>query len=135
MTAAVSDRDTPRRNARDLSFPAAAGARVYMGTLVALTPAGFAVPASAVAAQRTLGRAMSQVDNVAGAAGDRQVDAERGCFLLANSAAGDQVVDGDYGQFCYVVDDSTVAKTNGAGVRPVAGVVRGVTEQGVWVEI
>ena len=34
---------------------------------------------------------------------------------------------------CYVVDDETVAKTNGTNTRSRAGVVVDVDAQGVWV--
>jgi hypothetical protein len=34
-----------------------------------------------------------------------------------------------------VVDDQTVAKTNGSSTRSVAGIVRQVDSDGVWVEI
>jgi hypothetical protein len=34
----------------------------------------------------------------------------------------------------FIVDDETVAKTNGSSTRSVAGICRGVDAQGVWVE-
>jgi hypothetical protein len=39
------------------------------------------------------------------------------------------------GNDCYIVDDQTVAKTNGTATRSIAGKIRAVDAQGVWVEI
>ena len=38
------------------------------------------------------------------------------------------------GSDCYIVDDQTVAKTNGGATRCVAGKVWDVDAEGVWVE-
>jgi hypothetical protein len=129
------DRDTPTRAGTDFSDPAAANARIYAGGLVALNAAGDAVAASAVAAQRTRGVAQAAVDNTGGAAGDKTVATRRGTYRFKNSAAGDLIARADIGNACYVVDDETVAKTNGSGARPVAGTIRDVDAAGVWVEI
>jgi hypothetical protein len=51
-----------------------------------------------------------------------------------NSAAADLIAKADIGASCYVVDDQTVAKTNGGGARPRAGKVFDVDEYGVWVD-
>ena len=40
----------------------------------------------------------------------------------------------DIGNNCYVVDDQTVAKTNGTNSRSVAGKVHDVDAIGVWVD-
>lgn len=39
----------------------------------------------------------------------------------------------DIGSDCYIVDDQTVAKTNGTNTRSVAGKIMDVDAQGVWV--
>ena len=49
---------------------------------------------------------------------------KRGCWKFANSTAGDAITDADYGTTCYVVDNQTVAKTNGSSTRSAAGTVR-----------
>jgi hypothetical protein len=56
-----------------------------------------------------------------------------GTFQFANSAAGDLIATADIGTVCYIVDDQTVAKTNGTSTRSPAGVVVDVDAQGVWV--
>jgi hypothetical protein len=40
----------------------------------------------------------------------------------------------DVGKQCYLVDDQTVAKTDGTNTRSPAGFVRDVDADGVWVE-
>jgi hypothetical protein len=134
MTAATLDRNTVARNADNFGFPIAANVRIFAGTIVCLDAAGNAVPGAAVAALKAVGLAAEAANNIGGPAGSILASVKRGCFLLANSAAADQLVAADYGATCYVVDDQTVAKTNGGGARPIAGVVRGVEPNGVWVQ-
>ena len=55
--------------------------------------------------------------------------------LDGNSAAGDAITRAEIGDVCYIVDDETVAKTNGTSTRSAAGTIRDVDAQGVWVEI
>lgn len=133
--ALTKDRDTQRRDGDHYSDPVAAATRIHAGALVALDASGNAVPATATATQRTRGVAQEAVDNSAGAAGDKRVLIRRGVFRFTNSAGGDLIARADIGADCYVVDDETVAKTNGSGARPKAGVIRDVDATGVWVEV
>ncbi|WP_374425925.1 hypothetical protein [Paracoccus sp. (in: a-proteobacteria)] len=128
-----SERNTTERQGARFAFPAAAGAVIWKGTMVALN-AGNAAPGAAIAARVTVGIADLTVDNTGGAAGALMVPIKRGTFLLANSAGADEITNANYGQFCHVVDNDTVALTNGGGARPVAGTIRGVSGAGVWVE-
>lgn len=129
------DRDTQRRDGAQFGDPVAANARIHAGALVALNATGYAVPATAAAAQRTRGVAQASTDNTGGGDGGKTVQVRRGLFNLKNSAGADQIARADIGADCYVVDDETVAKTNGAGARPKAGVIRDVDAAGVWVEV
>jgi hypothetical protein len=129
-----SDRNTKARPSKDFSFPAGAAKKFYAGALVVLN-AAVAEPGSAATTLRAVGRCREQVDNSGGGAGALQVPVERGCFQWANSAAGDAITLADVGNDCYIVDDQTVAKTNGTNTRSVAGKVRDVDAGGVWVEI
>jgi hypothetical protein len=129
------DRNTLSRDGKRFSDPVAATTVIYAGALVQLNSAGNAVPASATAANVPRGVAVEKVDNSAGAAGDLRVESLRGVFCFKNSAAADEITRAEIGDTCYVVDDETVAKTNNAGARPAAGVVRDVDAKGVWVEI
>ena len=81
-----------------------------------------------------IGRAEAQINNIGGSNGDLNITVRRGVFCFANAAA-DAVTRTEIGKSCYVVDDYSVAKTNGTGSRSVAGKVVDVTSDGVWVEI
>ncbi|NNG05316.1 MAG: hypothetical protein HKM95_14625 [Inquilinus sp.] len=134
MAPLSTDRNTPVRKDQLYSYPVDAGAKIYAGALVVLD-AGNAAAGSTALNLVTGGRAEGQVDNTGGAAGDLDVQVRRGTFRFANSAAADQVVLADVGADCFIVDDQTVAKTNGANTRSVAGRVVDVDAQGVWVRI
>lgn len=133
--ALTADRDVPRTESRRFSDPVAAATTLYAGALAALDASGNAVPATATIAQRTRGVVQVRADNSAGAAGDIRAEIWRGTYRLGNSAGADLITVADIGAACYVVDDETVAKTDAAGTRPVAGTIRNVDADGVWVEI
>ena len=134
MTAATSDRDTPRHGGVEFGIPAKAGAKVFAGTIACVDATGFGVKGATSAALKALGIAQEYVDNTSGANGDQVLRYRRGCFRLTNSASTDQITNADIGSPCYMVDDQTVAKTNGSNTRSVAGSVRLVDDVGVWVE-
>lgn len=134
MTLSLIERNTPSRQSDEFSFPIAANTKVLKGTLAHLNSAGF-VESAATATGKSLPFLVAEtVDNTGGSAGAAQVKLRRGCFRFANSAAGDAIANADYGSTCYVVDNQTVAKTNGGGTRSAAGVIRGTDAVGVWVE-
>ena len=134
MAALTKDRDTQRKQDPDLvSFPVKAATTIYAGSLV-VNDAGVAAPGRAATTLKALGRAEHYVANP-GAAGAEKVTVRRGIFRFANSSAGDLIALSDVGNNCYIVDDQTVAKTDGSSARSIAGVIRDVDAQGVWVEI
>lgn len=135
MVALTAARNTPAAIGDIRQVPVAANAVIFQGAKVQLNAAGFAVPASATAANVTIGRAEQGVDNTGGANGAKTLDVKRGRFRFANSAAGDLITRTEIGKTVYVVDDQTVAKTNNAGARPAAGICYDVDALGVWVEI
>lgn len=135
MTALTADRDTPRRDGVQYSDPVAAATVIYAGSLVVLDASGNAVPASTATGLIVRGIAQEHVDNGTGAAGDLRVETRRGVFRLANSAAADLITRAEIGDTAYIVDDQTVAKTDGTGTRSAAGVIRDVDAAGVWVQI
>ena len=136
MTAATADRNTPSREGSDFEHPVAAATKIHAGTIVGFNAgAAYATKGLTSTTFKAVGIAVEAADNSAGAAGDIRVKARRGCFRFANSAAGDAITLADVGSDCYVVDDQTVAKTNGTNTRSVAGKVRDVDAGGVWVEI
>lgn len=134
MAALTEDRDTPRRDGVQFDFPVAAGTKIYAGALVAMNSAGYATKGAVSTTLRGVGVAEEQVDNSAGSNGDKRVKVRRGTFRFANSSSGDAITLADVGSDCYIVDDQTVAKTNGSNTRSIAGKVSDVDAQGVWVE-
>lgn len=130
-----ADRNTPRRTGQVYSRPVAAGVTIYGGALVVLNAAGYAEPGVTSTTVTADGRAEYGVNNAAGAAGAVNVDVRPGIYRYANSAGGDAIAQANVGANCYVVDDQTVALTNGGGTRSVAGRIVDVDSVGVWVLI
>ena len=134
MVAATQDRDTKRKDPVAFEFPMKAASKVFAGTIVVIESSGFANKGAVATTLKTVGVAQETADNSAGANGDIRVKVRRGCFRMANSSAGDLITLADVGADCFIVDDQTVAKTNGTSTRSVAGKVRDVDSAGVWVE-
>jgi len=134
MAALTQDRNTPQRDGSIINIGVAAGKKIYAGALVALDANGYATPGVAATGLKGLGRAEAQVDNSSGSNGDKTVDVRKGIFRYENSSGADQITRADIGNDCYIVDDQTVAKTDGTGTRSVAGKVFDVDSDGVWVK-
>jgi hypothetical protein len=144
MAALTSARNTPEMadGGRVAVYPVEANTKIYLGSMVALNAAGNAAPAATATGLKAIGRAEAKhggtvgenADNTGGAAGAVSVVARRGVFLYANAGA-DAVAAGDVGKVCFVVDDNTVAKSNGTGTRSAAGRVAAIDPAGgVWVD-
>ena len=136
MTALAAERDTRRRNGDQMSYPVAAATKIFAGAIVCIsTASGYATKGATATTLRAVGIADETADNSGGAAGDVQVKTRAdGWFRFANSASTDQLALADVGANCYVVDDQTVAKTDGSSTRSLAGKVRDVDTDGVWIE-
>jgi len=135
MSAAVADRNTPRRAGTNFAFPAKAGVRIFAGTQVVLD-GGWAAPGRTATGLISVGIAEEPVDNTSGANGAVLVPVRRGeVWRFDNSAAADQITLADVGKDAYIVDDQTVAKTDGTATRSVAGKVRDVDAGGVWIAL
>lgn len=134
MTALTEGRTTPKRELKVVSRPVLTGVKIHEGSLCALTAAGYARPGFVATTLKKPGVARTTVDNTAGASGAKTVELEYGCFRFANSAAGDLIAFGNIGANCYIVDDQTVALTDGGATRSVAGEIVDVDAQGVWVK-
>lgn len=131
----AKDRNTLRRDGVQFSDPLAADTKIFAGALVCLDASGNAVPGATSTTLKARGVAQEQVDNTGGSAGDLSIESRRGVFQFANSASTDQITRADIDSDCYIVDDQTVAKTSATNTRSVAGVIRDVDSNGVWVEI
>ena len=74
--------------------------------------------------------AAQRIAAIVSVAGAVNGTAEAGTFAFANSASGDLIARADIGNDCYIVDDQTVAKTNGSSTRSIAGKVYDVDADG-----
>lgn len=135
MPALTSGRTTPRRTGDLLTLPVAAAKVCWAGGLACRDGDGNATPGAVATTLRGVGRFRETVDNRTGAAKAVTVEIEKGIFRFDNSTVADLITTADIGADCYVVDDQTVAKTNGGGQRSVAGKIFDVDAQGVWVDL
>lgn len=104
-----------------------AGATIQQGSMVAVNASGVAVPASVTSGLKVVGRAENQ------AAFGEKVKIRMGVFGWDNDST-NAVTDADFGKNAYVVDDHTVTATAATGenaVNIVAGVVKGIDEEGL----
>ncbi|MDO0944652.1 hypothetical protein [Chromohalobacter israelensis] len=136
MVAATQNRNTPTRLNQHRGHPVAADAVCFAGT-IAMGDGGYAKPGVTATGLTALGAFTHYVSNAGGADGDMTAVIERGCFRFANSSGADEITRADIGQVCFVVDDQTVAGTNGdtgtGATRSPAGIVDDIDEVGVWV--
>ena len=134
MTALAAERNTPQLTEGLYGQPVKASTKIYKGSLV-VANAGYAAPGTAATGLVALGRAEQTVDNSTGANGDKSINIKPGVFRFGNSASADAIAQADVGADCYIVDDQTVAKTNGTNTRSRAGKIHSVDSVGVWVFI
>jgi hypothetical protein len=129
----TADRNTPMKDAELVPVPMAA-TKIFAGSLVVANASGYAAKGSVATTLTYLGRAEESMDNSAGNAGDKTILVRRNkAFKWKNSGA-DPVTQASLGKTCYIVDDETVASTNGANTRSPAGKVIQLDSDGVWVE-
>ncbi|MBP7127319.1 hypothetical protein KBD49_13230 [Myxococcota bacterium] len=130
--ALTAERNTRWKAGELLVFPVAAQTRIFQGGLVVLD-GGYAKPGHEGTGLVAAGMASETVDNRDGSAGAALVTVRPGVHAWRNSSGADAIGQADVGKVCYVVDDETVAKTDGTGTRSAAGTVLAVDAQGVWV--
>lgn len=129
----TADRKTSRREGQVFDHPVAEAATIFQGALTVLN-GGFAEPGSTALGLVAAGVARGRADNSAGGDGDISVQVERGTFRFDNSGA-DAIDRSDIGGTAYIVDDHTVAATDGTGTRSAAGEIVDLDDYGVWVKI
>ena len=133
MVALTTERNTRARIGDLRVEPVAATVKIWIGSLIMRNAAGFLTKGATATGCVGVGRAEKTVDNT-GAAGAATVEYRVGVFLFANSAAADLITIADIGRVCFIVDDQTVAKTDGTATRSRAGIVDGIEPSGgVWV--
>ena len=132
---------SPRKSDEDINlayYPVAASAVCYQGGFAVLSSTGFVQPGTAASGLTAVGifdfsdGNFGTVDNTGGADGAVNARVRNGIFCFTNKS-GDLVVEADVGQFCYIYDDTTVCHTSTS--KSVAGIVKRVDTQGVWVWI
>lgn len=113
-----------------------ASTKILKGAMVAIDSSGNAMPAGLLAGGtvRAVGVASATADNSAGAAGAIKVEVLVGEFKFLNHGA-DLVTKASVGADCFIVDDQTVALTNGTSTRAPCGKVQQVDSDGVRVFI
>ena len=131
MVALTADRNTPELEPGEREGLLGANQVIFAGAILMRNASGHLIEGATATGSFGVGRAEARgVSTTAGATPQRY---RPGTFRFANSAAGDLITVADIGAVCYIVDDQTVAKTNGTGTRSPAGVIDGVDAQGVWV--
>lgn len=114
-------------------YPVAAGVICYQGAMLSFK-AGVVRPAITETGAQGVGECERFVDNSLGAAGAKVVIAREGAWGYVNSPDDGDRVD-TIGVDCYMVDDQTVAKTNGGATRSVAGKVVKLDGDVVYVDL
>jgi predicted RecA/RadA family phage recombinase len=132
MAALASPRNTKERVGDVFDFPVKAATTCHQGGLAVLD-AGYAAPGRVATTLIAVG--LFQESATAVSAGDAVARVKRGVFKLANSTAGDLIAQANVGADCYIVDDQTVALTNGGATRSRAGKIAAVDADGVWVQV
>lgn len=143
MTALLQDRVTSfgGRHPDRGSYKIKANVQIFKDSIVCIDSAGRAQPGGLVAAGalRAVGKSSAWLDNrtgspyFSGLADATDVETEYGIFEWANSAGGDAITAANVGQVAYVVDDQTVALTDGGGTRCVAGIITEVRASKPWI--
>lgn len=132
--ALTADRNTQMKDGELISVPVATNVKCYAGGLAVANATGFAAPGSVATTLTYLGRFEETVDNTGGANGAKAVLIRRKKAFKFKNHGADLVTQAELGKTCYIVDDETVAKTNGTSTRSAAGKVVGIDSDGVWVE-
>lgn len=135
MAALTAGRDTPRRDTSVVRGRMAADTVFFAGALIMRNAAGDLIEGATATGMFGVGVAETTFDNTGGSAGDVIAAVRPGLWLFENSASADELANTDIGAVCYIVDDQTVAKTDGSSARSPAGMVAEVTTDGVWVHL
>lgn len=143
MTATTTERltDGAGTNPSRGTAPIAANTLIRKGWLVGFDANGRVVPGGTIASGCVagVGVASATYDNrtgseLGGAAGAVDVEIEFGVFgFLTKTGGGDDIAADDVGKVCYVVDNQTVALTNGADTLGIAGFITEVRNGFVYV--
>ena len=131
MVALTADRNTPELQPVEREGLLGASQSIFTGSILMRNASGHLIKGATATGSFGVGRAEKRgTSTTAGVTSQRY---RPGTYRFANSSAGDLIVTADIGAACYIVDDQTVAKTNGTNTRSPAGIIDGVDALGVWV--
>lgn len=133
MPALTEARNTPRFEGDHMNGGLAASANVHQGALVMRKADGYITQGATATGAVGVGVAVEAKDNSSGADDALKLTWRTGLFLMVNSAGADEITIAQIGATCFIVDDQTVAKTDGSSSRSPAGLVSDVTANGVVV--
>lgn len=128
MTALSADRNTPRRDGVQYSYPMAASTTIYAGSIVVLDTAGNAEPGATATGKIAVG--VAEEYKVSTTIAATNIKVATGVFRFAN---GETITKAHIGDVCYILDDATVYRTSTG--KSALGVIADVDSLGVWVEI
>lgn len=115
------------------AYPVAASTKIYQGTLVFLTAAGYADDDTATGVNGFLGIAKEYVDNSSGSAGDLSVEVyTEGDFELVGAGTYTQA---NVGDIVYAEDNYTIGVAISSASVPIGKVTRFVSSTKLIVEI
>ncbi len=107
---------------------------IYAGTLVCLDASGRAVAGAVATGLVPVGRACSTVDATGASDNVKRIEVEGGIFGWLNATAGDAIGTTELGETVYVLDNQTVAKTDGGATRSAAGKVVRIEDGLIYVQ-
>lgn len=135
MAALTGQRDTTERASAHSQLHSGVGlssTQFYKGGIIAYDSVDGLVKKGATSTTLiAIGRCEETV--LTGTSNARRINGRSGIFKFGNSASADLIAEDDVGKACYIVDDQTVALTDGSATRSRAGIVDGVDSDGVWV--
>jgi hypothetical protein len=131
MAPLTADRNTPRAEGDERVGTLGASQAIFAGAILMRNVTGDLIEGATATGSFGVGIALERMSSVG--AGATAIRYRPGIHRFANSSAGDLITKADIGAACYIVDDQTVAKTNGTNTRSPAGVIDGVDALGVWV--
>lgn len=123
MSALAKTRSIKAKKASTISLPSTAE-QVYQGGLACLdTSTGLVKKGAASTTLKAIGLYAETVLVASGGVAPVNLFRELVGVWFVNSASTDAIAQAQVGSTCFVVDDQTVAKTDGTGTRSVAGTV------------
>jgi len=130
MAALTTDLSTPRRLGLQYVHPLAAAVKAWSGGIAVLDEQGNVRPAITATGLTACGVFQETKDNLLGAAGAKSIRVEKGVFGFLTDATLNRTL---IGKTVYLIDDQTVAATDGGGMRSPAGVLDDFDGTTAWI--